>query len=137
MFSMSVFKSLILEIILLDGLNNWDYQDICTVYPTDAHINKFQRFIFSADVNISVWCVFTETSLTTFTLSIWLIINMCLLQFHITVLTSLQQFTNPHEDATKLSKWAVLLGNETIDEWAKQCPLAHPKSNRFVSEGQL
>lgn len=32
--------------------------------------------------------------------------------------------TNPHEDVTKLSKWAILLGNETIDEWAKQCPLA-------------
>ena len=32
--------------------------------------------------------------------------------------------TNPHEDATKLSKWAILLGNETIDGWAKQCPLA-------------
>ena len=45
MFSMSVFKSLILEIILLDGLNNWDYQDICTVYPTDAH-NNFNALFF-------------------------------------------------------------------------------------------
>ena len=44
--------------------------------------------------------------------------------------------TTPHEDATKLSEWAILLGNETIDERAKQRMPPSPKNSRFVFEGQ-
>ena len=74
------------------------------MYPTDAHIN-FNDLFFSADVDISVLCVFTETSLTTFTLSINLTdykhMSATIPYNSADVITTI---TTPHEDATKLSK---------------------------------